>query len=391
MTGNRALTGPEMAEFGVSDHCDQFCIMCHDHPPSLRNGESYSNSIRFGHCPPGLMSLDTFRSIIEDLQVMGTRRIEFAGRGDPLMNSSITEMVECAKKQGMHVMVYSNGSRLTQKLAEAFIGCELDILHISLNAGQPETYSRIHTGRTLDDYSSVIRNTRFVADRKGSLGSAVPFVQTSFIIGAVNHLEIDTMLHAASEMGAQKVFFTHASLGKGAGNGMKLSVEQFHDLREILTESEALAEELGLESNLSMFSCSVPHYLEQEVVGPAVVPCFVGWYTTFIIGNGCVMPCAQSVEPVGRVTEICSFTEIWHSRAYRRFRMAARSLPRKDGVLSLSECDRCTWRSKNIAIHNFIRPWRSIECSGEVEQLTLRNIRLRLVKKASRLWKRRWA
>jgi Iron-sulfur cluster-binding domain len=111
--------------------------------------------------------------------------------------------------------------------------------------------------------------------------------------------------------------------------------------------------------------------MASEVVGPAVVPCYVGWYFTVILGNGSVMPCCQCKAPIGQVTSKRRFAEVWASREYADFRTAARSLPDKNDRLKTCECDNCQLRPRNLAIHNFLHPLNRIQAGQEVQRFTL--------------------
>lgn len=371
LTRGRALAGPEMAEFGLSDHCDQLCLMCTDHISKERSDGARSESTRFGHCSPGMMSLDTFRSAIDDLCELGTRHIEIAGRGEPMTNPDFVEMVAYAKSRGMHVQVFSCGWHLTENMAEELARSGMDLINVSLNAGRSETYSKMHIGRKPDDFRSVKDGIRFLSRFMNPAGSRTPGVTVSFVIGAVNYLEIKDMLRTAAETGAGGVVFTFASLrDDDAGNPMRMTDQQVSRLKGIVDDVLPFAAELDLEHNLSQFRFSAPHYLENSMIGPAVTPCYMGWYTTYILGNGCVLPCAQSLDPIGRLTDTVGFREIWLSRDYIRFRKAALALPSYHPMLELAECDGCTWRWKNMARHNFLRPWNRLECGDDIEKLS---------------------
>jgi MoaA/NifB/PqqE/SkfB family radical SAM enzyme len=109
------------------------------------------------------------------------------------------------------------------------------------------------------------------------------------------------------------------------------------------------------------------------MVGPTVVPCYVGWYYTTILGNGSIMPCCQCASPVGHLTKERRFADIWASSEYAEFRNAARSLPKKSDRLMTCECDNCSLRPRNLAIHNFLHPLNQIQVGGEVQRFTPRD------------------
>jgi hypothetical protein len=120
-------------------------------------------------------------------------------------------------------------------------------------------------------------------------------------------------------------------------------------------------------SELRRVGASIALYMSSEVVGPTDKPCYVGWYFTVILGNGSVMPCCQCAAPIGRVTKERRFSEVWASGGYEDFRTAARSLPEKSDKLKSCECDNCSLRPRNVAIHNLLHPLNQIQAGQEVK------------------------
>jgi MoaA/NifB/PqqE/SkfB family radical SAM enzyme len=142
LTGGRAPSGPLHAQIGICDPCNHRCVMCWDHPPEDRQSEATAE--RFGFQPQELMSLATFQSVIDDLHRLGTRRIDLVGRGEPLLNPAVVDMVAHAKARGMLLLLCTNAARLTTAFSDRFVALGLDRLNVSLNAGTPETYPLIH-------------------------------------------------------------------------------------------------------------------------------------------------------------------------------------------------------------------------------------------------------
>ena len=139
-------------------------------------------------------------------------------------------------------------------------------------------------------------------------------------------------------------------------------------MRRSTPQARAAARELGVTTNVDTFAATVPTYMSAEVKGPTVVPCYVGWYFTVVLGNGSVLPCCQCANPLGRVSAERRFADIWSSEQYGAFRDAARHLPQPNDSLSSCECDRCMLRPRNVTIHNMLHPWNRID-GGDEEQL----------------------
>jgi MoaA/NifB/PqqE/SkfB family radical SAM enzyme len=370
LTGGGAPSGPLHAQIGISDPCNHECVFCWDHPPEGR--ENADTAQRFGLARPGVMPLEQFKGIVEDLHAMGTRRIDLIGRGEPLLNRAALDMIRFAKARGMQLQMVTNGSRLFEPIAQGLVAAGMDRVNVSLNAGTAETYPRIHVTESPENYLKVKKNLRFLSDCKVAAGSGVPYISLSFVITSRNYHEIVRMIEVTHEVGAQEAQFSHTVIHAGTPD-LALTEAQYRELQESLPEVRERARMLAVRSNLETFAATVPPYMPSKVAGPIVVPCYVGWYFTVILGNGSVMPCCQCAAPVGRLTRERRFKDIWASREYAEFRTAARSLPEGNERLATCECDNCQLRPRNLALHNFLHPASRLKSGGEVQTFTWRD------------------
>jgi MoaA/NifB/PqqE/SkfB family radical SAM enzyme len=370
LTGGRAPCGPLRAQIGISDPCNHRCVFCWDHPPDDR--ESADTADRFAGARPGVMSLEQFEEIVDDLYALGTRRIDLVGRGEPLTNRHALDMIRYAKEHDMQLMMVTNGSRLSERIAQELVEAKIDRINVSLNAGTPETYPHIHVTETPENYLKVKTNLRFLSDCKIAAGSDLPYLNPSFVINSKNYFEIASMIEVAHEVGAQGAEFVHAVLHDGTSD-LAMNEAQYSAFHESLPAARERAAALGLRNNLGTLAASTPPYMPSQMAGPTVVPCYVGWYYTTILGNGSVMPCCQCASPVGQLTKERRFSDIWASSDYAQFRTAAKSLPEKSERLMTCECDNCALRPRNLAIHNLLHPLNPIQVGGEVQRFTPRD------------------
>jgi MoaA/NifB/PqqE/SkfB family radical SAM enzyme len=370
LTGGRAPSGPLNAQIGICDPCNHECVFCWDHPPSDRANSDTEQ--RFGLTRPGVMSLEQFTGIVDDLHDMGTRRIDLIGRGEPLLNHSALDMIRYVKGRGMQLQLVTNGSRLFEPIAEGLVAARADRVMISLNAGTPETYPLIHVTESPENYLTVKKNLRFLSDCKLAARTNLPFLSLSFAINSRNYREIGKMIEVAQEVGAQETQFVHSVVHEGTPD-LALNEEQYQELLASLPAAHEKAAASRVQTNLPKFEATIPPYMPSEIVGPPVVPCYVGWYFTLILGNGSVMPCCQCAAPIGQVTSERRFADVWASKDYAQFRTAASSLPEKNDRLARCECDNCQLRHRNLALHNFLHPMSQIEAGKEVQTFTLRD------------------
>lgn len=373
-TGKRPVIGPLHAQIGVADPCNHRCVMCWDHPPADRIDGG--TALRFAGFREGLMSLEEFQRVVDDLYRLGTRRIDIVGRGEPTLNKHIAEMVEFAKSRSMYVTMTTNGSRLDAKLATRFVTAGLDRLKISLNAGTPETYPKVHQTETPERYLAVKAHLRYLVEEKRRQGRSAPILTLSFVISSVNYREVEQMVEVAAEIGADTISMVHV-VTREASDDLCLSRLQHTELMRLLAQAQQRALALGVETNIPTLAATIPTYFEKNEGRMQPRACYVGWYFSLILANGAVLPCCQCTSALGTVREK-SFAEIWSSDRYQKFRTAARKLPVGNPLLASCECDRCMLRSRNASIDRLLHPVRTWKGKSEAE-FTLRDV-LRLRK-----------
>ena len=81
-------------------------------------------------------------------------------------------------------------------------------------------------------------------------------------------------------------------------------------------------------------------------------PCYIGWYYARVLTNGNIIPCCKAaLHPLGNIYKR-SFTRIWNSYAYRRFRLKAKTFPKNNPYFSKINCVKsCDNWGLNSEIH----------------------------------------
>jgi MoaA/NifB/PqqE/SkfB family radical SAM enzyme len=368
LTADRPLRGPLYAQVGISDPCDQRCVMCPYHPPEAASREDQLPI--FGGEAPGMMPWTRYEALLDDLGALGTKRVDLVGRGEPLLHPRAIEMMSLAKRRGMAVSLTTNGSTLTLERARAMVEMELDWVRVSLNAGRPETYPRIHVTESPEAYlATCARVAALTADRQRA-GQAKPHVTLSFTISRINAGELAAMVEVVHRTGADAGSFQHV-IDPGGAEPLALGDTEYERLlKEEIPFARERARALGVNHNLKSFAETLP---PGRSGGEEPVPCYVGSYFAAVLGNGRVMPCCQTKRALGSL-DAGGFASIWAGEPYRAFRRAARALPAKGAELETCECDRCYFRPHNLAVDRVLHPLRTLgkEARGglvRVEQL----------------------
>ncbi len=306
-----------------------------------------------------MMPVTELERLLDDLAALGTQRVDFVGRGEPLLHPSFVDMMRSAKRRGFFVSVTTNGSRLTTERARGMIDAGLDALRVSLNAGRRDTYGRIHVTESADSYDAVRARIATLMQLRGEAAAKLPHVTLSFTISLRNFDELPDMIDAVAAVGADAASFQHVS--PRAAGGPRLVLEPSERARlvhELVPAALDRARKLGVDTNLTSFAATAPPGSGSD----DVLPCHAGSYFTVVLGNGAILPCCQTKTAVGHVEH--GFRAVWRGERYAAFRRAARALPAQSPELATCECDRCYFRPHNASIERMLNPWHASDHRG---------------------------
>lgn len=146
---------PIYFEIGPAGACNNRCIFCaYDY---LDN-----NATR--------LSVDVVRDMVQTLGRHGAKACMFAGEGEPTLHDDLSEMVACARENGIEVAITSNFLRLDRQLSSELLG-HLTWIRCSLNATDEATYRAIHRGPD-GGFETVLHNISEAVDIRNREGLA---------------------------------------------------------------------------------------------------------------------------------------------------------------------------------------------------------------------------
>ena len=121
--------------------CNLACVFC-----------SHSRS----RLPVCRLPMGKVERILSDAYRGGAREVGFYRCGEPLLHRGLAGMLRMAKDIGYeYIYITSNGVLMTRERLEELIACGLNSLKISINAGDRESYRRIHG---VDAFETVKKN-----------------------------------------------------------------------------------------------------------------------------------------------------------------------------------------------------------------------------------------
>ncbi|MFO7558726.1 MAG: radical SAM protein [Desulfobacterales bacterium] len=135
---------------------------------------------------------------IGELGRLGVKSIMYAGEGEPFLHPDMVDIIRHTKDSGIDVAVTTNGVLMNRDISEKILG-NTEWIKISCNAGNPETYSRIHRTRSRD-FDMVMENLKqAVAIKKKNNYSCTIGMQ--ILLLPENKKEIQQLAVAAKTIG----------------------------------------------------------------------------------------------------------------------------------------------------------------------------------------------
>ncbi|UCC68284.1 MAG: radical SAM protein [Armatimonadota bacterium] len=343
LEGPRPPCGFKRVNIGVSDRCNQRCIMCSEHSPYCADaGRRMAADDILDERDFGLMDPETYRALIRDLSEMGCEGVELCGLGEPLLHPRLFEFLRQAKEAGLWVRLVTNAGLLDKENAWELVALGLDELHVSINAATPETYAKVH-GVAESVFERVLAGIRAVAAARQAAKSPTPAIETSFVVQAGNYREPVEWVRTVVDAGADIVTFS--ALGAAPPDApVQLSTEQLEEAKRSVAAAAHWARERGLEVR-GTFGALADKGTSFSADLYAHMPCYIGHIFALITASGRIHPCCACERVVGDVAE-GGFAAAWRAATYRQFREECLDLPsRWQQGSSLPALDGCSCMS----------------------------------------------
>jgi radical SAM protein with 4Fe4S-binding SPASM domain len=173
--------------YGIRPQAAEFPMMCVLSLIYVCNARCpncpYTNSnIRADYKDRPLMEEGTFKIIADQCGDYGAW-IRISGGGEPLLHPRAVELMEYAKKVGARIGLITNGSLLTEDRSRRLIEAQVDMIEISADAGDAETYSKVRLGL---NWETLVKNVKRVVELRNNLKS-----KTKIIASGINQMDVD--------------------------------------------------------------------------------------------------------------------------------------------------------------------------------------------------------
>ena len=115
-----------------------------------------------------MLDVDLFKDRLYEMGRLGVKSIMYAGEGEPMLHKKIHQIVKHTKEAGIDVSFTTNATVLRDEFIQEALPLT-SWMKVSINAGTPETYAKIHQTKE-KDFGRVVGNLKRAVSAKREKG-----------------------------------------------------------------------------------------------------------------------------------------------------------------------------------------------------------------------------
>ena len=324
----RALIGPYFVTIGDQYQCNHRCIFCEWFSPLVKKKRPQVNR-------QDCLTFDVYKKLIGELRELGTKVILIGNIEEPFLDTQLMEKIKYTKQQNLKCFLITNGSLINQENAEEIVDLKLDYLNVSINAGIPETYPRIHITENQETFERIVSMVSLIEKTKENKRTIFPRTRLSMVVCNRNYHDIVKFVKLSKEIGVKNVLIKRfVSVTKEIVDELELTPEQEEETKRYLSEALEFSRKNNINVGMEWaeWTGAQKNHSEQNM------PCYYGWLFSVIDADGNLYPCCfqnrSSSSAIGNIKKD-NFRTLWFSKKYQYFRKHSRNIDdrRKNGYL----------------------------------------------------------
>jgi len=176
---------PIYIEIGPSGACNHRCSFC---------------ALDYLDYKPQYLDKIILMNTLSEMARCGVKSVMYAGEGEPLLHNDIIELIIYTKRVGIDVALTTNAVLFNRNIVRQVLGA-LAWVRVSLNAGTPKTYSRVHHCHS-EDFQRVLNNISDTVKlkRKNNYSSTIG---VQFILLPDNYQEVSILAKQLKDRGVE--------------------------------------------------------------------------------------------------------------------------------------------------------------------------------------------
>ena len=237
LLSKRAFTGPLFVAIGDRYQCNYRCIFCEWFSPLVKKKRPQVTS---SDC----LTLDVYKKLVKELSALGTKVILIGNIEEPFLDTDLIEKIKYTKEQNLKCFLITNGSRINEENAEQLVNLKLDYLNVSLNAGTPETYPRIHTTETQETFKRITSMVSLIERIKEKNRTDLPRIRLSMVVCNRNYRDVGKFIELCQETGVKNALIKRViNATKEITDELELTPKQEEETKQSLVEALRYAKE----------------------------------------------------------------------------------------------------------------------------------------------------
>jgi radical SAM protein with 4Fe4S-binding SPASM domain len=112
----------------------------------------------------GMMNIDLFKKIIDEISSSGTKAITLASRGEPTLHPHLGEMLEYCSGKFLEIKVNTNATKLTEKLIHKILKSEITDIVFSIDSYTKENYEQIRLKAIFEEVLNNIKKFKEIKE-----------------------------------------------------------------------------------------------------------------------------------------------------------------------------------------------------------------------------------
>lgn len=176
---------PKMVQINFGTMCNYKCVFCN-------NPHMDSRYMKFKY-------LESIDELIQNAKI-----VDIASYGEVLLHPQINNIIEFLTGKNKPFCLLTNGSPLTEEMSEKLVNSSLNIIGVSINSIQEDTYKYLSGG--VGDLKSVLKKVEYFNNIRNKIHMAI-----SMVVNALNVTEMKQFIDYAKKIGVEEVRFYRLS------------------------------------------------------------------------------------------------------------------------------------------------------------------------------------
>jgi radical SAM protein with 4Fe4S-binding SPASM domain len=338
----RAFAGPYIAVIGDRYRCNYRCIFCEWFSPLVKK---VRKEVLNSDC---YMDMDVYRGLVRELSALGTRIILIGNIEEPFTDPQLIEKIKYAKQHNLGCFLITNGSLINEENAEKIVDLKLDYLNVSINAGTPATYPRIHATETEETFERIISMVALIEKLKEKKQTSFPRTRLSMVVCNRNYHDIVKFVELCQEIGVKNALIKRfITSSKEIAKELELTPRQEQETRRYLVEALKFAKKYDINVGMEWAEWTG----SQKTQVNKNIPCYYGWLFSVIDADGDVYPCCfqnrTASSAIGNIRKD-DFSTLWFSKKYQDFRSKFKNIDERRQMGYLCNQPSCFFNNKQV-------------------------------------------